>query len=128
MVQQRCRFGHADLLAKSLVGMSVGRQLFLGPYLPDAAMHCKLVLVSGSEDAKFVKIAEHLASRVRQLRQTSDSPPTTQQQLQWDSAADSQPPMSPRYIEPITNVVVQQCGHAVHVERPEAILRILSLA
>lgn len=84
--------------------MSLGRQPYLGTRLAGAARHCNVVLVAGSEDTKFVKIAERMVSSTRQQQRSPDK-----QSL-------------------LTIVLIQHCGHAVHIDSPEAILRLLTLS
>lgn len=122
-MQQRCSTSDAESLAKSLTGMSLGRQPFLVPYLPAAAMLCNIVLVTGSEDAKFVKMANHMAAVVEQQCKESERRLEPPHNDGISACTDTEASSIDDYI---TNIVVNNSGHAVHIERPEAILRLLS--
>lgn len=71
------------------------------PDLADAAAHSNIILVVGAGDTKFVQIAERMTFQIEQHHVDRGS------QLTFNK------------------VVVPQCGHAVHIERPEAVLHLL---
>lgn len=92
-------------LSQALEGMSPGRApavskdlcaLAAAGELPD------LLLVAGEADTKFVKINEELEERIRIAQQAQHGVAST-----------------------IKTVVVPDCGHTVHIERPVALLQIL---
>lgn len=125
MLGQRC---DAQTLAAdhatALKGMSSGSQAFLGERLATAGP--QLVFVSGSEDPKFAKLAKLLTTSANDLpKQTCSSsklftlaPCLSSFCQQLGSSSDA----CKAY-----NFEVKDCGHAVHLERPEALLKILML-
>ena len=125
MLGQRC---DAQTLAaehaNALKGMSSGSQPFLRERL--ATDGPQLVFVSGSEDPKFAKLAKQLTTSANELpKQTWSSsklftlaPCLSSFSKQLSSSNDA----CKAY-----NLEIKDCGHAVHLERPEALLRILML-
>ena len=122
LAQRRCStaFTCSDM-SNVLAGMSSGRQPYIGAHLSQS--NADIALVAGSEDLKFVKLAHSMLQAVTS-RPTGKVDTVTSQLLSLNSIETA-----------VTNVdgtqtaalyEVRNCGHAVHLERPEAVLQILS--
>lgn len=119
-MQQKRGRGAAAQLAEALQGMSSGRQ----PYVNLHGVNCDLFLVAGSRDQKFVRLANsitHLAHGTQIDMGTSGD--TADAIMASTGREPSRQSMSQK---PQTACcVVQDCGHAVHVERSEAVVHLL---
>ena len=122
LAQRRCStaFACSDM-SNILTGMSSGRQPHIGTQLCHS--NANIALVAGSEDAKFVKLA-HSMLQAMTSRPTGKVDTVTSQLLSGNTNETT-----------MTNVdgtqsaamfEVRNCGHAVHLERPEAVLHILA--
>lgn len=117
-MQQKRGRGAAAQLAEALQGMSSGRQ----PYVNLHGVNCNLFLVAGARDQKFVRLAEsitHLAHGTQVDKGTSGD--TANDILASTGREPSRHCQKPQ----TACCVVQDCGHAVHVERSESVLHFL---
>lgn len=98
--------------------MSSGRQ----PHVNLYGLYSDLVLVAGSTDQKFVRLAEsitHLAHRTQSTTNAGTSNGTA-------TSPATEPFREGASQKPQTRCcVVQNCGHAVHIERSEALVHLL---
>lgn len=105
-------------MAEALQGMSSGRQ----PHVNLYGLDSDLVLVAGSTDQKFVRLAEsmtHLAHKTQSTTSASTSNGTV-------ISSAKEPIREGVSQKPQTSCcVVQNCGHAVHIERSEALVHLL---
>ena len=117
MHQRRGR-GAAAELAEALQGMSSGRQ----PHVNLYGLDSDLVLVAGSGDQKFVRLAQSMTHQVHGPQGTA----STGISNGTVNSSGQQPLIETVAQKPRrTCCVVQNCGHAVHVERSEALVHIL---
>lgn len=117
-MQEKRGKGAATQLAEALKGMSSGRQAHvnLSGVKPD------LVLVAGSNDQKFVGLAESMTqvANVVQSATNGGIAHGTVASPCKDASADGIYDSSHAVCH-----VIQNCGHAVHLERPEAVVHLL---
>ena len=117
-MQHKRERGAAAELADALQGMSSGRQ----PHVNLYGLGCDLVLVAGSGDQKFVRLAESMTHQASGTQITAragiSSGTATSFGKEPFKESASQKPQT-------TCCVMQDCGHAVHVERPEALVHLL---
>ena len=107
--------------------MSTGSQPFVRDLLSQATHH--LVFITGSEDIKFVRLAKHLVNSVNLNVLDKESVGTSeadmhklcQSSVKTNFVGDTAHACTASFFE------VGDCGHAVHVERPEALLQIFTL-
>ena len=113
--------------AQALRGMSSGSQPFVTDLLSMATHH--LAFIAGSEDIKFVRLAKHLANcvnlNVLGAKSVGTSEPDMhklcQSSVKTNFVGNTAHACTASFFE------VGDCGHAVHIERPEALLQILTL-
>ena len=117
-MQQKRGRGTAAHLAEALQGMSSGRQAQVDLSRVDS----DLVLVAGSTDQKFVRLAESMTRSAHGV-QTTASPGSTNGILVSPGKDPHKEGVSHKHHA--TCFVVQNCGHAVHVERSEAVVHLL---
>ena len=139
MVQQRLRSGDADQLAAALSGMSVGRQPPVWRELHQAQP--SFLFVAGSNDGKFVDLGQKLLACTNFIPPqqaahaaepdaylSSEEQPDVPLQQQASSGIFMSGTADDDDFEKAAFVKVLGCGHAVHIERPEALVRILGQA
>ena len=117
-MQQKRGRGAAAELAKALQGMSSGRQ----PHVNLHALDPDLVLVAGSRDQKFVRLATSMSHQAHGTQSTasagiSDATGSLFAKKPFKENVSQKPQKA--------CCVAQSCGHAVHVERSEALLHVL---
>ena len=117
-MQHKRERGAAADLAEALQGMSSSRQPHVNLYGLDA----DLVLVAGSGDQKFVRLAESMAHQAHGTQSTaragvSNGSASSSGKAPFKESAPQKPQT--------TCCVVQNCVHAVHIERPEAVVHLL---
>ena len=113
--------------AQALRGMSSGSQPFVGNLLSKATH--QLAFIAGSEDIKFVRLAKHLTDCVNSNDLDAESVATSeldmhklcQSSVKTNFVGNAAHACTASFFE------VGDCGHAVHIERPEAVLQILTL-
>ncbi len=107
--------------------MSSGSQPFVRDLLPKATH--RLSFITGSEDIKFVRLAKHLVNSVNLTVLGTQSVGTSEP----DMNKLCQSSVKTNFVGNTANACtasffeVGDCGHAVHIERPEALLQILML-
>ncbi len=118
---------HSGGEAQALRGMSSGSQPFVRDLLSKATPH--LAFIAGSEDFKFVRLAKHLADGVNLNVLDAQSVGTSES----DMHKLCQSSVKTNFVGNIAHACttsffeVGDCGHAVHIERPEALLQIFAL-
>ena len=119
MLKKRCISSSLAQEAQALEGMSSGNQPYLGQrlFMPGPL----LIFVAGSEDTKFVRLANSMAA-------AASGVDSLQSASHLECTAQQMPSSNIRYTTASGAIVCQVdgCGHAVHIERPEAVLQILT--
>lgn len=116
-MQQKRGRGAAAQLAEALQGMSSGSQ----PYVNLHGVECNLLLVAGSRDQKFVRLAESITRSAHDTQISIDTSGDTADDIIASTASRQSISQKPQ----TACCVVQGCGHAVHVERSEAVVHLL---
>ena len=118
---------HSGGEAQVLRGMSTGSQPFVRDLLTKAVPH--LAFVTGSKDIKFVRLAKHLTDCVNLNTLDAQSVGTSESDLHKlrQSSVKTNFVGSTAHAYTASFFEVGDCGHAMHVERPEALLQILML-
>ncbi|DBA90081.1 TPA: hypothetical protein ACH3X1_003400 [Trebouxia sp. C0004] len=117
---------HSGGEAPALRGMSSGSQPLVKDLLSKATH--RLAFITGSEDIKFVRLARHLANSVN-LKVLGTQSGTTEPDMHKLCQASVTTNFVGNTTHACTACVfeVGECGHAVHIERPEALLQVLML-
>ena len=107
-------------MERSLIGMSVGQQPSVWQQLADATSVTKLVLVVGSKDAKFVQVMDRVVADnvnaqklgAKHLQQALGNTSNCSEAFAGQCG--------------LVAILMNECGHAVHIEHPETLLQLLA--
>lgn len=124
-MELRCKMGCAQSWAKSLIGMSVGRQPSVWSQLAEVTSGTRLVLIAGSKDAKFVQVMKRIAAMTASQKCVNVET-LVAKQLQQASGITSSCNEGSVGQNGLVTVIVQDCGHAVHIEHPQVLLQLLA--
>ncbi len=118
---------HSGGEAQALMGMSSGSQPFVRDLLSEATP--RLVFIAGSEDIKFVRLAKHLANSVKLNVLCSQTVGTSEPDMHklCQSSVKTNFVGNTAHACTACCFEVGDCGHAVHIERPAALLQIIVL-
>ncbi len=103
--------------------MSSGRQPYLGLCLSNVVP--ELVFVAGSEDRKFAKLGQEMADAANQRQKQDDTSESGSKMYQLPGSLTGTDHIGDDSVPNASYFEVKSCGHAVHLERPEALHKIL---
>lgn len=109
-----------------LAAASPGRQAPLWDVLP--RLQARLLFVAGGEDARFAALAHRMAAAVNNSSRGGDAAHAAASVLASGSSAangDRQTAAAQTVHGKAAAAEVPGCGHAVHLERPEALALLL---
>ena len=118
-MQEKRRAGSAAQLAEALKGMSSGSQ----PVVCVSDIEPGLVFVAGAQDTKFVRLADQLAHAGRTGEDSINTEISSDKTLLDVCSNNTHIPRSEEKYALLC--IIPHCGHAVHIERPEALVHFL---
>lgn len=116
-MQEKRTAGTAAQLAEALHGMSSGGQ----PVVDLSGVDSNLIFVAGDRDKKFVRMADHMTHQANATIRTANT------DINCTTASCGRQSASPSDTHKLhaTCLVIKDCGHAIHLEQPEAVVHLL---